>query len=146
MRTIVALVLAAAPAAAATPKFVVENKCPQSFMVTNKCEGKTLCGCASTGSCSCWAGQCACPACVPTAKPAKLQNASHTCPNCGAYQNVVSREGSGEHSHKCGSCGTEWWHANPGSAQAYTLPGAGGCEGGNCPSPSASRRGLIFRR
>ena len=69
--------------------------------------------------------------------PSKVRESSHNCPKCGAYQNVVNREAGGEHSHKCGRCGTEWWHADP--APVMTLPG---CASGNCPAPS---RGF-FRR
>lgn len=38
----------------------------------------------------------------------------HTCPNCEKYQNVHNKTNAdGSHSHKCQSCGTEWWHGGP---------------------------------
>lgn len=90
---------------------------------------------------------------VPTpgrlpASPSKLHNDSHTCPTCGRNQFIVHRDGAGEHSHKCSFCGTEWWHDDPGTMKSVPFPllPTSGCESGNCPSASSSRRGLIFRR
>lgn len=84
--------------------------------------------------------------------PAKLYNASHNCPTCGSYQNVVVREENGEHSHTCTHAGTvhagkpatEWWHADPPTAPLITLP-ASGCANGQCPAPSAPTRWRLFR-
>ena len=109
---------------------------------------KTTCGCAFTGTCECWSKDCTCSACRRSKSVSeKLRSDSHSCPSCGTSQFVVHREGAGEHSHKCGRCGTEWWHADPGVTKTYTIPSStSGCESGNCPSPSAVRRGFIFRR
>lgn len=42
-------------------------------------------------------------------------NASHDCPHCGKAQYVIENEigpVANSHSHRCGSCGTAWWHTD----------------------------------
>lgn len=110
------MALLTTPARMKGAEFVVVNNC-QKFTVVNNC----------------------------AVKPTRLQNASHYCPTCGLYQNVVVREENGEHSHKCNHAGTvhagepptEWWHADP-PAAPFTLP-ASGCPNGQCPAPSTPR-------
>jgi hypothetical protein len=93
----------------------------------------TLCDC---DTCDCPDG--ACPACTVSIASPLVCNDSHNCPRCGTYANVVERElGNGTHSHRCGSCATEWYHADPGTqfvaapANPFTLSSPG-CADGSC--------------
>lgn len=116
------------PAWARGETFVVVNNCPKFTVVNNTAK-----------------------AAAP--KATRIVSASHNCPQCGSYRNIVHRESGVEHSHYCPDCRVEWWHPNPGREQAaerptYTLPqSTGNCPGGVCPSPTQSR-GLfpLFRR
>lgn len=72
----------------------------------------------------------------------------HNCPNCGAFQNIVSQMRGNLHSHKCNNCGTEWWHTGNETTtsvpfqQTYSRPSSSyvGCDGGNCNSGYSSQR------
>ena len=47
--------------------------------------------------------------------PARIENGGdHWCPKCGSGEWTTQyRQANGWHSHKCGKCGTEFWHPNP---------------------------------
>ena len=48
-------------------------------------------------------------------KPERVENGGdHWCPKCRSGQwTDTYRQADGWHSHKCGRCGTEFWHPNP---------------------------------
>lgn len=85
---------------------------------------------------------CECPVCdgnctVPILADIPY-NASHSCPKCGTFANIVERElAGGVHTHRCGSCSTEWWHKDPGEQYIIAPPrnpfATENCPGGNCP-------------
>lgn len=96
--------------------------------------------------CSC--DVCECPKCdglctVPVLATVPY-DPDHTCNRCGTFANVVERElPGGMHTHRCGNCGHEWAHADPGvkvPAIQYTVAPAnpfavGDCANGNCSRP-----------
>ena len=104
------------------------------------------CGC---DVCECPDG--VCPGCTVKIGADIIYNASHSCPKCGTFANIVERElAGGVHTHRCGNCSTEWWHRDPGETQYVAAPPANpfalpGCANGNCPpsirysAPSTSR-------
>jgi len=72
--------------------------------------------------------------------PSVLVDPDHNCPSCGRSQFIVNRFVGDTHSHLCSSCGTEWFHKDPGtgiaSQQLKSIGSvqSGGCVGGNCPT------------
>lgn len=82
---------------------------------------------------------------VPIVTPVTADG--HQCPKCGQSQYVVSQQSGSQHSHKCASCGTEWWHstgtlATVASPQTLSLgSSSGGCANGACAAPQ--RQGLF---
>jgi hypothetical protein len=128
-----------------SPQFVVENKCP-AFTVVNRMPAANP---VKPDSPSLTTKQ---PVPVPVrgadwhthtcrnghtwAHASSDPNASHNCPFCGSFQNIVDP----------GSMGGGRVQSAP--LQTYTLPQASGsgCAGGNCPLPSSqsySRPGLF---
>lgn len=93
-----------------------------------------VCGCADGEPCLCPFCECTVP--VLASLP---YDADHTCDRCGTFANVVERElPGGLHSHRCGNCGREWQHADPGAVQYVAAPVAnpfavGDCANGRCP-------------
>lgn len=79
---------------AADPVFIVENRCPVAFIVTNKMPK-------------------AVPAVTAAVKtfPQFGYNASHNCPQCGRQQlRIAGYVGNGQHVHTCPNDGISWVH------------------------------------
>lgn len=96
------------------------------------------CECSAGAPCLCDSCECTVP--VLASLP---YDADHTCDRCGSFADVVERElPGGMHSHRCGSCGNEWYHADPGvslpAVQYVAAPSrnpfaSSDCANGNCP-------------
>ena len=104
---------------------------------------KTTCDCVVTGKCQCWSAECDCSACGRGGSAKQAGKSSSTAITV-ARNVAINRQqdkglGSSEDTPQAGTS----------TNARYALPSgsiSGGCESGNCPSPSAVRRGFIFRR
>ncbi len=99
---------------------------------------KTVCGCATTGKCTCYVGECQCAACGFGAAPAK--KVSPGMKDIGAHPADTSllpgKERGSSDSNPAAPTSTN-------ALSAYQLGGTSGCASGNCPSSTTTGR---FRR
>lgn len=46
------------------------------------------------------------------ARNVMVYHAGHNCPSCGRQQFLIENDSGPNHTHRCGHCGTAWWHAD----------------------------------
>lgn len=131
------MILLSSLSADTSPQYTVVNRCPTTYTVVNKVPPTIIVNR------------------VPLEAPKKISSplytdihAGHDCPSCGRSQYVVNRQQGNLHSHKCNSCGTEWWHSTGGISTLSQEPifNSSGCSGPGCStSSSQTYRGGLFR-